>query len=467
MANIQPRTNKNGEIISYSIRVHKGRDIITGKQLKPYIMTWKVPGGLSQKTAEKEVRKQAILFEKECKDGVRNDNHQKFAQYAEYVIKTKVLAGILKPRTEYHYRELLIRINDAIGHMKLKDIRPLHLNQLYEALSRSGIKRGTEKAIVSINLKTLLKDKGMSLADISKCKDIKIHYNTVARACKGEIVDAKSANDISRALGISPTQLFNFFADTSPLSNQTIRDHHQFISTILREAEKEMLIPYNPASKARPPKLDKCTPNYLQIEDVTNIINALEKEPIKWQTMVHLFLVTGCRLGEIIGLKWEKVNWTKNQILIDSTLQYTPKLGLYEGTPKTKNSIRTISLPDEMMTLLKNYQLWQTQYQNSGSVLFSGFVFPNEKGSGLNPGTVARWLRTFSKRHNLPYLNAHAFRHTQASLLFFHGIDAVSISKRLGHSKVSTTTDIYSHIMDEAETKIKSCIADIIYHAKP
>ena len=139
MANIQPRTNKNGEIISYSIRVHKGRDIITGKQLKPYIMTWKVPGGLSQKTAEKEVRKQAILFEKECKDGVRNDNHQKFAQYAEYVIKTKVLAGILKPRTEYHYRELLIRINDAIGHMKLKDIRPIHLNQFLKHFQKAEL----------------------------------------------------------------------------------------------------------------------------------------------------------------------------------------------------------------------------------------------------------------------------------------------------------------------------------------
>ena len=458
MANIQPRTNKNGEIISYSIRVHKGRNIVTGKQLKPYTMTWKIPSGMSAKAAEKEAQRQAVLFEKECKDGTILDSRQTFAQYAEYVLKTKVLAGILKPRTEYHYRELFIRVNDAIGHMKLKDIRPIHLNQFYEALSKNGVKRGTEKASVSIDLKALLKDKGLSLADISRREDIKIHYNTLVRACKGQVIDASSANDIGKALNISPSKLFNFFADESPLSSQTIRDHHQFISTILRDAEKEMLIPYNPASKARPPKPESLTPNYLQIEDVANLMSALEQEPIKWQTMIHLFLVTGCRLGEIVGLKWEKVNWENNQILIDKTLQYTPDLGIYESTPKTKNSIRYINLPNEMMALLKKYQLWQADAQ--------GFVFTNNKGSCLNPGTVSGWLRTFSKKHNLPYLNAHAFRHTQASILFFHGIDAVSISKRLGHAKVSTTTDIYSHVMNESEAKISSCVANVIYNTK-
>ena len=469
MANIQPRTNKNGEIISYSIRVHKGRDISTGKQLTPYTMTWKIPNGMSKKTAEKEALRQAILFEKECKEGIIIDNHQTFTQYAEYVIKTKVLAGILKPRTEYHYRDLFIRVKNAIGHMKLKDIRPIHLNQFYETLSKNGVKRGTEKAFASTNLKALLKEKGVLLADISRCEDIKIHYNTVVRACKGQVISANSANDISKALNVPPNKIFKFYADESPLSSQTIRDHHQFISTILREAEKEMLIPYNPASKARPPKPESLTPNYLQIEDVTNILKALEQVPLKWQTMIHLFLVTGCRLGEIVGLKWEKINWENGQILIDKTLQYTPALGLYESTPKTKNSVRYINLPDEMMALLRKYQLWESDQQGlaPGATYLNGFVFTNKHGRGLNPGTVAGWLRTFSAKHNLPYLNAHAFRHTQASILFFHGIDAVSISKRLGHAKVSTTTDIYSHVMNESEAKISNCVADVIYKIKP
>ena len=79
MANIQARRNKAGEVVSYSIRVHKGRDPVTGKQLKPYTMTWKVPEGWGEKRAEKEALKQAAIFEKQCRDGLSLDNHQTFA----------------------------------------------------------------------------------------------------------------------------------------------------------------------------------------------------------------------------------------------------------------------------------------------------------------------------------------------------------------------------------------------------
>ena len=78
------------------------------------------------------------------------------------------------------------------------------------------------------------------------------------------------------------------------------------------------------------------------------------------------------------------------------------------------------------------------------------------------PGYVCNWLDAFSKRHGLPHINAHAFRHTQASLLFFNGIDSVGISYRLGHAHVTTTTDIYSHVIKEAEERISDCVADVV-----
>jgi integrase len=96
----------------------------------------------------------------------------------------------------------------------------------------------------------------------------------------------------------------------------------------------------------------------------------------------------------------------------------------------------------------------------------SEYVFTNEEGGDLHPGTVGGWLRRFSVKYDLPYLNAHAFRHTQASILFFNGVDAISISKRLGHARVSTTTDIYSHIMRESEARVSECVADVIYRPK-
>ena len=469
MANIQPRKNKDGKIISYSIRVHKGRDPITGKQLKPYTMTWEVPDGWGEKTAEREAHKQAAIFENECKLGVAMDSRQTFAHYADYVIKTKVRTGILKVKTEHHYRKKLVLINEAMGHMKLKDIRPQHINQLYEQLAQNGIKRGTERAVAKVHLKALLKERGLSQAAIPKCEGVSIHYNTVVRACNGKNIDVASAEDIARALNIKPDKIFTFTADDTPLSNRTIRDYHQIVSTVLADAEKEMLIPYNPASKARPPKVGEHTPNYLQIDDVAQILEALETESIKWRTMIHLFIVTGGRLGEILGLKWNKVNWHSNQILIDRALMYTSGVGVYEDTPKTKTSIRNINLPEEMMLLLKEYRIWQLEQTKLFGDKWRGseYIFTNEEGGSLHPGTVGGYLRRFSKKYGLPYLNAHAFRHTQASILFFNGVDAVSISKRLGHARVSTTTDIYSHIMKESEAKVNDCIADVIYKPRP
>lgn len=141
MANIQPRKNKEGKIISYSIRVHKGRDK-DGKQLKPYTMTFKVDESWSERKIQSELQKAATLFENECKNGIIADNKQSFEKYADYVINLKERIG-LKHRTIVRYKELLQRINKAIGHIKLSELKPQHLNAFYEQLAQDGINKVT------------------------------------------------------------------------------------------------------------------------------------------------------------------------------------------------------------------------------------------------------------------------------------------------------------------------------------
>lgn len=68
--------------------------------------------------------------------------------------------------------------------------------------------------------------------------------------------------------------------------------------------------------------------------------------------------VTGCRRGEVPGLKWDKVDWKNKQIYIDCNLLYRKELGIYEDTPKTKGSVRYIRLPDQTMDLLAEYHRW-------------------------------------------------------------------------------------------------------------
>jgi len=158
------------------------------------------------------------------------------------------------------------------------------------------------------------------------------------------------------------------------------------------------------------------------------------------------------------------VDFKNKTIRIEKSLLYSPKLGTYEETTKTTTSNRAIKLPDEIMRSLHELRRWHLEQK----VLFgsawtdSGYLFIGEKGQPLNPDSVNTWLKKFAKRHDLPHINPHAFRHTMASVLFFNGVDSVSISNRLGHAKISTTTDIYSHIMREADERASECIADVL-----
>lgn len=121
MANITPRRNKKGEVTSYTIRVFRGYDN-HGKQLKPYITSYKPKTGMTEKQIEKELKRFVVMFEEQCKQGYNLDNKQTFAEYAEYVIQLKERNGV-KHNTIYSYRKLAERINQGIGHLKLNDIR--------------------------------------------------------------------------------------------------------------------------------------------------------------------------------------------------------------------------------------------------------------------------------------------------------------------------------------------------------
>lgn len=183
-----------------------------------------------------------------------------------------------------------------------------------------------------------------------------------------------------------------------------------------------------------------------------------------------------------MGLKWNKVDFKNNQIRIDINLLYSKERGIYEDTPKTEQSKRTITIPGELIEMLKTYK---KQYNEHCLALgdkwnYTGFLFTQENGNPMHPDTLTDYCNEFSKKYNklinkenkdkkvseklklLPHINPHAFRHTQASLLIFAGKDISTISKRLGHVKQSTTTDIYSHLMEKADETASDTLADLL-----
>ena len=235
MANIQERRDKSGKLISYSIRVHRGRGP-DGKQLKPWTATFEVSPTWTEKSAKKKAEAFAATFEKECREGVTSDSRQTFRAYCDYVLELKESRGA-KHSTIVRYRELTTRIYPAIGHIKLKDLRADHLNTLYTELGKEESGTGSTRATAKVDLVPLLKEKGLTRAGIADSTGVSLR--AVYDAVKGKPVNAEAAKAISEALERSMDKTFTIEKNNRTLSPKTIIEHHRLISTVLGQAEKE------------------------------------------------------------------------------------------------------------------------------------------------------------------------------------------------------------------------------------
>ena len=460
MANIQERRDKSGKLISYSIRVHRGRSA-DGKQLKPYTATFDVQPTWTEKSARKKAEAFAATFERDCKAGLVGDGRKRFEDYCNYVIDLKEQRG-LKHSTICRYKELTERIYPAIGHIKICELRADHLNTFYSDLAKKGVRKGNIKATAKVNLAAMLKEKKITRIGIAERNNLPI--STIADAVHGKTVRFQIAQAIADTLQVKVDSAFMLQDPTEEsLSPSTIRKYHNLISAVLDQAMKEGLVPFNVAERTIKPKAKKTEAKYFQLEEVAAIREALETEPIKWKTFTHLLLITGARRGEILGLKWEWVDFTNNRIRLCNSIAYRSDVGVYEETPKTETSIRYVALPAETMQLLRHYRAWQASERLRLGEYYQdqGFVFTRDDGRPMHPDSANTWLDKFSKRHNLPHINPHAFRHTMASMLYYNKIDSVSISKRLGHAQVSTTANIYAHVIAEADRQNADILSDI------
>ena len=133
MASINARRNKDCQIVSYTIRVYRGYDS-SGKHLKPYSMTWKPPAELTERQIEKELTKQAARFEEECKSGCVANPTMKMGDFCtEYL---EIIRSTLSPATvAFYQREIERHIVPALGHLRLRDITPAHVQKYIQQLA--------------------------------------------------------------------------------------------------------------------------------------------------------------------------------------------------------------------------------------------------------------------------------------------------------------------------------------------
>ena len=237
------------------------------------------------------------------------------------------------------------------------------------------------------------------------------------------------------------------------LSNTTINYHHRVLRSALNRAVKWQYISKNPCDHVEPPSRDKKEMTVWSTADAYKAEEIFKDSPI----YIHLILglYEGLRVGEICGLKWEDIDFEKEEMIVRRQAQVV-KGELIFREPKTEKSVRKIPLIKKVIDALKE----EKRRQEENKLLFGdryvkeydGYISVWEDGRFKEPGYVSKKFHKMLLKHpELPLIRFHDLRHSCASLLVQAGVPMKIISKILGHSQIGITMDFYANITIEAE----------------
>ncbi|MGS5514528.1 site-specific integrase [Clostridioides difficile] len=172
--------------------------------------------------------------------------------------------------------------------------------------------------------------------------------------------------------------------------------------------------------------------------------------------IVNIKLYTGMRKGEVLGLFWEDIDLENNIIKIRRNLVRKKDSNFELAPPKTNSSIRDIKIGDTLSKILKDEKLNQKKQKVKIGKWYKkteyNWVCRKKDGSFVTHGDIDMAIAIINKDLNIDF-NFHCLRHTHATLLLENGANIKDIQKRLGHSKITTTMDTYSHVTHKMESE--------------
>ena len=434
----------------YKITVSQGYDC-NGKRIRQY-MTWIPEPGMSERQIKKELDRQAVLFEEKILSGTTANGNMRFADFSEKFM-AEYAQLYLKPKTIATYTENLRRINQAIGHIRLCDLRTTSINSFYQNLQEQGIRNRTT-GVCKIDLRERIGTQRGALTAFAR--QAGVSRSTVNQALEGKPIDKKSAEAIAGAFGLKMSRAFTLTTHGEPFAPASVISYHRTLSSILSRAVKWGYIQINPADAAEKPNLGGREAAYLEEADARRLLELLQDEPIRWRALITFDLMSGLRRGELLGLRWQDVDLDAHTITIRQTSNYLPGKGVYVSTPKTATSARPLLLSTAAIMMLLEYKTWQDgQRERLGDAWEDqdGRVFTTDAGAPVFPDSVTQWFSAFIARSGMPKVTVHSLRHTYASLMIADGVPLVVVSKQLGHAQTSTTANIYAHAIASAQAK--------------
>lgn len=249
------------------------------------------------------------------------------------------------------------------------------------------------------------------------------------------------------------------------LSPKTIKNALSFLSTLYRYAIYDLeLVDKNPCDHVRVPKATKkykVQKDFYKEDEVKELIALLSdeldtKNGTTHATIILLILFTGIRAGEAMGLKWTDIDFENNTLKIERERLSVVDVGVVEDTPKTADSIRTVSFPQFISDILRRLKSLQKEQKALLGEDYhdSGYVAVNVNGKPHHPNNTYRWFKRFLERNNLKPATIHDLRHTHTAMLSSLGVEIFDVSRRLGHSNTRITQEVYEYLFKDADHSV-------------
>lgn len=251
------------------------------------------------------------------------------------------------------------------------------------------------------------------------------------------------------------------------VSKNTVNHYHQNIHKALNDAVKLDIIPYNPDDKTIVAPPDEYIASYYNEDEAMELLEKVKGKPL--EIIINIATCYGLRRSEILGLKWEAINFTNNTFTIKHKVtQATIKnkrVIVQKDKMKNKSSYRSLPLIDSIRELLlkeksrqdKNKKLYGNTYKNKDN-----YICVQDDGELLKPDTITDKVPKFIKSVGLRRITLHNLRHSCASILLANGISMKEIQEWLGHSSYNTTANIYAHLDTTAKEKSAKTMNNIL-----
>ena len=244
------------------------------------------------------------------------------------------------------------------------------------------------------------------------------------------------------------------------LSSNTLRRHHDLLSSSLRSAVRQDKLLISPMDKVEPPRAKQKEASYYRPDELKRLYALVEGHSL--ELCVKLAGSLGMRREEICGLKWECIDY-RRQLLLIREARTAFGATIVQKETKTRSSVRTLYLSDDLASLLRGEQERQEELYRSGKLKEpSQFVVLDHKGLPYSPNALSLAFTRFVRKNDLPRVTLHGLLHSFATVASFQGVPLFDIGKALGHATPATTGKIYTHLVDHTHEETLMKVSDAL-----